>query len=301
MNDKFRERAILPLAIPLGGLIFIAVITVAMSQVLLNVPKEIATAVALMTALSVLITASVIAVRQKLNSFELLFMTGAAAFPLVLGLGVALGVVEIEAEPEHAEAEVIELAADKLAFETAELRVPAEVPFELEFTNKEQAPHNVAILEEGEQSTLFREDPIAGPKTVKWKVPALEVGSFPFRCDIHPDMKGVIVATQAETGHGEETAAEEVVEVSAKDSKFDKSELRFTADKETELELNNLDATQPHNVSIYETAESTTPLFEEQSFVGPKKVKWKVPALKAGNYYFKCDVHPNMNGQVVVT
>jgi plastocyanin len=33
---------------------------------------------------------------------------------------------------------------------------------------------------------------------------------------------------------------------------------------------------------------------------GPTTVTYDIPALDAGTYYFHCDVHPTMNGSVVV-
>jgi plastocyanin len=34
---------------------------------------------------------------------------------------------------------------------------------------------------------------------------------------------------------------------------------------------------------------------------GPKTTTYDVNGLQAGTYYFKCDIHPGMNGQLKVS
>ena len=56
----------------------------------------------------------------------------------------------------------------------------------------------------------------------------------------------------------------------------------------------------PHNIAIYEDDSATTPLFqgEHRDRAGHRRVQ--DPRDPGGQYYFQCDVHPNMNGKVVV-
>ena len=42
-------------------------------------------------------------------------------------------------------------------------------------------------------------------------------------------------------------------------------------------------------------------LFRGDLITGPATVDYDLPPLPAGTYYFHCDVHPTMAGDVVVT
>lgn len=53
-----------------------------------------------------------------------------------------------------------------------------------------------------------------------------------------------------------------------------------------------------HNVSIYAEAGFLTRLFEGKVFNGPGTRWYPVPALAPGTYHFRCDIHPNMAGEI---
>ncbi len=91
-------------------------------------------------------------------------------------------------------ATVIKLSAEKLAFSTKTLEVPAGKPFVIEFDNKDAGiAHNVAILDGS--NALFTGEIITGPKTIRYNVPALNAGQYKFLCDVHPTvMFGDVVA-----------------------------------------------------------------------------------------------------------
>lgn len=57
----------------------------------------------------------------------------------------------------------------------------------------------------------------------------------------------------------------------------------------------------PHNVAIYTDANAVSSLFVGELVSGPATITYKVPALKSGTYYFRCDIHPGvMYGTFVV-
>lgn len=304
MNSYVKDRALLPVAIPLGVIVFIGLVAISMSKILLNVPKEIATAVALMVAFNILVVCAVVAARPSLGMTEAVPMLGVAVVPVLIGLAVAGGLVEISGGEEHGEAAEgaykVAISAQNLAFDTKELKVPAAKPFEIEFTNNEAALHNV-VIQKDQSSTepIFKKPFFAGPKTVTWEVEPLEAGTYYFKCEVHPAMNGSVLAEEvADSGkeHAEKAKATKV-SVSARDLKFNKTVLTIPAEVEFDLEFDNQEP-QPHNVTILKAKGSTEALFKERFFAGPKKVSWKVPAIPAGQYYFQCDVHPAMNGSV---
>jgi plastocyanin len=57
---------------------------------------------------------------------------------------------------------------------------------------------------------------------------------------------------------------------------------------------------EPHNVAIYGDS-ATEKVFGSDPFSGPAVVNYDVPALAPGSYFFRCDVHPNMAGELTVS
>jgi len=88
----------------------------------------------------------------------------------------------------------VALCANNLEFDADTIEAPANEEFTITFTNAESAPHNVAVyVEEGGEDIVIGEV-ISGPDaTTQVVVPALEPGTYYFRCDVHPDMEGTIV------------------------------------------------------------------------------------------------------------
>lgn len=85
----------------------------------------------------------------------------------------------------------------------------------------------------------------------------------------------------------------------AKDIKFDKQCLAAPADQPFSIEFNNAEAV-PHNVAILPDHDSPDRLFQGEVFSGPGARTYQVNALKAGQYHFHCDVHPEMKGDFIV-
>ena len=89
--------------------------------------------------------------------------------------------------------------------------------------------------------------------------------------------------------------------LTAENVSFDKDCMTAPAGKPWTLTFDNQEAV-PHNVAIFQgsNAEGAN-VFRGQVITGPKVVEEPVPALKAGTYFFHCDVHPQaMQGKLVV-
>ena len=87
--------------------------------------------------------------------------------------------------------------------------------------------------------------------------------------------------------------------VRAKSLKFNKSVLQFRADSPSILHFKNEDPV-PHNVAIYNDATLNKRIFSFDPIPGPISQDFQFTAPAAGRYFFRCDVHPQMRGTVVV-
>jgi plastocyanin len=89
-----------------------------------------------------------------------------------------------------------EISAANLAFDRSDLVVPAGVAVGLVFENREPAPHNIAIYaDDSAGQALFVGEIFSGPASRLYHLPALPAGTYFFRCDVHQDMTGSLVAT----------------------------------------------------------------------------------------------------------
>ncbi|MBA2720976.1 MAG: cupredoxin domain-containing protein [Chloroflexi bacterium] len=86
--------------------------------------------------------------------------------------------------------------------------------------------------------------------------------------------------------------------VVAKDVKFASTTIELPADKNVTVHLDNQESA-PHNLAIYGDSGFSQKISIGE-IVSAKKVDQVVPAQKAGSYFFRCDVHPDMKGEVVV-
>ena len=90
-----------------------------------------------------------------------------------------------------------------------------------------------------------------------------------------------------------------------KDIKWDLSQLLFKANEKITVTVDNEDTSLnvDHNFGLFTNATRTPDkeIFKPAKNVAPgQKGDYVVPALKAGTYYFQCDIHASMNGTVTV-
>jgi plastocyanin len=86
----------------------------------------------------------------------------------------------------------------------------------------------------------------------------------------------------------------------ALDGKFDKKCLAAPAGQAFTIDFKNLDRGLPHNVAIYRDHTARKVLFQGDLVDGPGLTTYSVPALPAGQWFFRCDPHPDMHGTFVV-
>jgi plastocyanin len=103
----------------------------------------------------------------------------------------------------------------------------------------------------------------------------------------------------AAAGAGAVASAGTQLHVTAEGIKFDQATLTAAAGQPLTIVFDNKDSV-PHNIAIFDSSAMTKSYFHGTVVTGPKTVTYSVPALQPGTYYFHCDVHPTMNGTLVV-
>ena len=298
MSDRGeRQSLLLPILIPVGGLAVIVVVLFTLSRVLLSLKPNAATAVALVAAAGIMAVATFVAGRKHVSGAALGGFVGAVAGITMFAGGLAIAVIgppEEEVPPFHATLAAPEGAIES-GFSTDALTVEANVPIELEFDNEDPGVgHNVQIFDGADDSapSLFDGVAITGPDSIPYRIAPLAPGDYFFHCRLHPGtaMEGTITVQEGAGG----------VRIVAKDTAWDTDELDLPADTPSKLTVDNEDPFD-HNLSIYEDeSASGEPLFTFDAFAGPDTKTFDVDPIPEGNYYFRCDIHPNMEGTVVV-
>ena len=87
--------------------------------------------------------------------------------------------------------------------------------------------------------------------------------------------------------------------IQAKGLAFSTKSLTAPADKPFQIVFDNQEAAL-HNVAIYRDESAAEKVLGEDPFSGPAVVVYDVPALGSGTYFFRCDVHPDMSGSLIV-
>jgi plastocyanin len=88
----------------------------------------------------------------------------------------------------------VTISANNLQFAPTSVQAPAGRAFTIDFNNQETAQHNVTIATDNSFGNILFRGEIVGQQAIRYNVPALQAGTYPFRCDVHPDMLGTLVA-----------------------------------------------------------------------------------------------------------
>jgi plastocyanin len=307
-DQKNRQSLLLPILFPVAILVLIGAVLFGFSRILLHVTPNAATVVALITAAGIFTIASLVASRERLS--------GTALFPMIVavaGVALAAGGLALVASPKvegtAVEAQTVLLGAPINAavegFKPTTLTFKADAPTNLQFNDEDPtAPHNVVIFA-GKDATgkqVFEGALVNGPKQVTYQVPALPAGDYFFHCAVHPTtmMGNITVSASGGGGSGGGTGTGPLT-IAASNLTFSTDALSIPADTATTLTFDNQDAGVPHNFSIYADNAYTDNLFKGDLVTGPATQEYQLPALAAGTYYFRCDVHPTtMTGTLTV-
>ena len=106
-------------------------------------------------------------------------------------------------------------------------------------------------------------------------------------------------ATDGASGGGTVAVVDGNVELSANNLEFDASVIEAPAGEAFTITFTNLEPV-PHNVAV-DTEEGGDEIVTGDVITGPDATTAiSVPALEPGTDYFVCDIHPGMNGTIVV-
>ena len=86
------------------------------------------------------------------------------------------------------------IVAKDMKFTSGPVEVKAGANVTIHFDNQDAAPHNVAIFTDSSASSPISIGEVVSSGKKDQVVPALKPGSYYFRCDVHHDMTGTIVA-----------------------------------------------------------------------------------------------------------
>ncbi len=77
--------------------------------------------------------------------------------------------------------------------------------------------------------------------------------------------------------------------------------MSLQASVKTVIQFENGDSSSTlHNIAIYEDEGANDPIFQGEIIPGGTDIDYEFTAPGRGQYFFRCDVHPSMNGTVVV-
>jgi plastocyanin len=195
-----RDVNLLPVGIPVVGLLTIVSLMFFMSRVLLAVPEWASTATALVVTILIMGTASFLALKPSLSSRSLLTILATAAVVLLVAGTIAGAIGQRSEEGEKAGAAAagpVSLVAQNLKFNTGDLTFKSGGDVEVQFNNKDSGtPHNFAMYTDSNATqALFNGDLAVGPLKIDYKFPAPPAGTYFFRCDVHPFMSGKVTVT----------------------------------------------------------------------------------------------------------
>lgn len=212
MKQDVRDRLVLPLLVPVGLLLLIAVVAVGLGMLLLFNPMAVSVMIAIVVAAAIIggFALALSRAEGELDNAKRSLIAFAGVAPLIVGALVATGVLDtadtkvIEREchfcvPEDA----VEVLAENILFIPEEIAFPeAEEGSEVSifFVNQDQGiPHNIYIYPiENEEpqldSPVFEGATFDGVASEVYEFAAPAPGTYYFNCTVHPQqMTGTVI------------------------------------------------------------------------------------------------------------
>lgn len=227
---EVRVRVPLPFFIPLVSLAIIAALAIGFSRVLLAVPAEAATVIAMAVAANILIACAFIALKPRVGGATFMELLAIIAYPILIGVVIAnVGIGASEGDAAHGSEAPAEnghgagggdgssggggggdngssgggggsttVVAENVAFDTNSFEFPAGEDVTIEFDNQDTLEHNIAIYEDQAtaltfEDAIFQGETIDGGESTTYEFTAPDAGEYYFHCDVHPNMSGTVI------------------------------------------------------------------------------------------------------------
>lgn len=214
MKSEFRQRAFLPLMIPLAVLGTIAVVVGLFAAILLYLPQDIGNIVGITAAAGILLAGFLATSQDSLDPLKKVGVAIAVAIPVVFGAGTAISGICDTADCPANFKEIIRFPAwaptivssQPAAFDNETVTLPVAPPEDatelaIVFDNQSGIPHNLVVTT-GQERTA---DPAVneagdaaatatfsgGQEGVFFLPP--EAGEYLFFCSIHDGMDGTLI------------------------------------------------------------------------------------------------------------
>jgi glucose/arabinose dehydrogenase len=180
-------------------------------------------------------------------------------------------------------------------FNPASLSAPAGAQVTLTYINQDLDPHNFALYPSPTSSeAIYRSQVFTGPLTVTYTFTAPSApGTYYYRSDPNAGLIGTFTVTPVtSTPTGGKTVP---ITLMAKNIAFNTATITVPAGSTVLMTFINNDAGVPHNFALYTDRSAGTKIFVGDIITGVKTVTYTFTApATPGNYFFRCDVHPEM-------
>lgn len=302
-SRSFKDKFVIPLAIPIGAGIVIAAIILAVSQILLAVPEDASTPIALLIALLILLGCAYFATARKLSRGV---VTLGVAVPAIIlfGTGIGAGIyrqanpttehkggVEANAAPKP------QITTDDKFSETA-YTVTAGQQVTIDVENHGSNPHNMHILGvTNADGSDIKTEILTSGNSAKLTFTIDKPGTYNFQCDVHPtQMKGTLTVTAGAPGG----AAAGALNEETTDNKFSSTQFTAKAGTAATLTLQNK-GSNPHNWHVLDVKNADGSDIKTKIANPGETDTVQFTIDKPGTYNFQCDVHPTeMKGTLTI-